>query len=457
MKRIQSINPFTEKLNAEFDYFSKSKALERIKKSRSAFSDWEELSPSSRGSFFRKLSDVLDKKKRNIAEKITQEMGKPISQALTEIERCMNICTYFADHAEELTKDEIVSTNLKKSYVAFQPLGIILGIMPWNYPIIQTFRFAIPTLLAGNVVVLKPASNVPLCGLAIEESFRETGFPEGVFQTLLIDASTATDLIREDIVNGVSLTGSFEAGSQVASAAGSRIKKVVLELGGSDPFIVLEDANVEAVAKIAAQTRFVNCGQSCVAAKRFLVMDSIAEKFAEAFIQEMNQYRIGDPMDENTGMGPLYSRKGIEELRQQVEDARAKGAEIIEGPPIPERGAFFRPVVIRYANRDMRVAREETFGPIAPIFRISNEKELLELANDTEFGLGATVWTGDVERGERLARRIRAGFVGVNQIVRSDPRLPFGGTKMSGIGRELSYFGVREFTNIKTVVLENQK
>ena len=308
MKRIQSINPFTEKLNAEFDYFSKSKALERIKKSRSAFSDWEELSPSSRGSFFRKLSDVLGKKKRNIAEKITQEMGKPIRQALTEIERCMNICTYFADHAEELMKNEIVSKNLKKSYVAFQPLGIILGIMPWNYPIIQTFRFAIPTLLAGNVVVLKPASNVPLCGLAIEESFREAGFPEGVFQTLLIDASTAIDLIREDIVNGVSLTGSFEAGSQVASAAGSRIKKVVLEL-----------------------------------------------------------------------------------------------------------------------------------------------------ANDTEFGLGATVWTGDVERGERLARRIRAGFVGANQIVRSDPRLPFGGTKMSGIGRELSYFGVREFTNIKTVVLENQK
>ena len=455
MKKLISMNPFTGEVNGEFSYLSKEDIKQRVYISRSSIRRWTSFSASERGSLFDRLAHVLREKQKVVSETITKEMGKPIRQARTEIERCVNICMYFAEQADELTREEWVQTSSKKSYILFQPLGVILGIMPWNYPFIQTFRFAIPTLLAGNVVMVKPASTVPLCGLALEDAFRQAGFPEGVFQTLLIDSSSALDLIQADAVDGVSLTGSFKAGSQVASVAGSRIKKVVLELGGSDPFIVLEDATLDEVAKIAVQTRFVNAGQSCVAAKRFLLIEKIAEPFVERFITEMNRLIVGDPMNEQTDLGPLHSPAAMEELSAQVEDAQKKGAQVIEGPPVPTKGAFFRPVAVKYASREMRVSKEETFGPIAPMFLIRNEQELLELANDTEFGLGATIWSRDIARAEQLAKEIHAGFVGINQIVRSDPRLPFGGTKLSGIGRELSYFGVREFTNIKTVVVKD--
>jgi succinate-semialdehyde dehydrogenase/glutarate-semialdehyde dehydrogenase len=350
-----------------------------------------------------------------------------------------------------------VTTAFKRSYVSFEPFGVILGIMPWNFPIIQLFRFAIPTMVAGNVVVLKSASNVPLCGTAIESMFAKAGFPAGVFKTLIMDSAAALTLIREDRVDGVSVTGSFRAGSQVGALAGAGIKNVVLELGGSDPFIVLEDADVEKVAATAVQMRFVNCGQSCVAAKRFIVMESAAKDFADQFVKHMNAMKIGDPMDEKTDIGPLATVDAIADLERMVNDARNLGATIIEGPKPSAQGAFFRPVVILNAIQRMAVAREETFGPIAPIFAAKNDEEIVSMANATEFGLGATVWSRNIERAEKIARRIDCGFVGINQPVKSDPRLPFGGTKKSGIGRELSLFGVRQFTNIKTVVVEDAK
>jgi succinate-semialdehyde dehydrogenase/glutarate-semialdehyde dehydrogenase len=327
--------------------------------------------------------------------------------------------------------------------------------MPWNYPIIQLFRFAIPTLVAGNVVILKSASNVPMCGKAIESIFAEAGFPANVFKTLLIDSTIAMNLIKEDKVDGVSLTGSHAAGSQIGALAGAGIKKVVLELGGSDPFIVLDDVNVDKIAQVAVQNRFVNNGQSCVAAKRFFVMEPVVKEFTEKFIHYLNTNVIGDPMDEKTDIGPLATKGAMTELQAMIDDAKAKGATIIEGPEPPSKGYFFRPVVIVNADQTMAVAREETFGPIAPIFVVKNEEEAIALANSTEFGLGGTVWSKNIERAEGVARRIDAGFIGVNKTVKSDPRLPFGGTKKSGLGRELSHYGIKEFTNIKTIIIED--
>jgi len=455
MRRIQSINPFTEEINGEFEYLSEKEVDSDIGKSREAFKTWKTFSVVTRAEYIRRLITVLKENARQYAEIITKEMGKPIRFSMQEAERSAAICEFFAEHSAELIRDEIVQLAFKRSYVTFEPLGVILAVMPWNYPIIQLFRCAIPTLAAGNVVVLKPASNVPLCGKAIEDIFVKAGFPENVFKTLLIDSTTAMDVIRGDKVDGVSLTGSYAAGAQIGSLAGASIKKVVLELGGSDPFIVLDDVNVDKVAQVAVQNRFVNTGQSCVAAKRFLVMEPIAKEFTEKFVYYLNANRIGDPMDEKTDMGPLALKGAIAELRAIVDDARAKGATVIEGPEPPAKGYFFRPVVIVNADRTMAVAREETFGPVAPIFVVKDEEEAVTLANATEFGLGATVWCRNIERAELVARSIDAGFVGVNKIVKSDPSLPFGGTKKSGLGRELSHYGIKEFTNIKTVIIED--
>jgi succinate-semialdehyde dehydrogenase/glutarate-semialdehyde dehydrogenase len=457
MARIRSVNPFNMQVNQEFELLSHDQAITEVGKTRKAFPAWKALPAWQRGAHIKALSAVLMGGQRQYAETITREMGKPIRQALTEIERCANICNYFSEHAEELTQDELVKTAFKRSYVSFEPLGVILGIMPWNFPVIQLFRFAIPTLVAGNVVMLKSASNVPLCGRAIESMFKKAGFPAGVFKTLLMDSATAMTLLREDRVDGVSVTGSLRAGAQVAALAGATIRNVVLELGGSDPFIVLEDVDVDKVAASAVQMRFVNCGQSCVAAKRFIVMESVAGEFSEKFAQHMNALKIGDPMDEKTDIGPLATADAIADLERLVDDARDLGATVIEGPKPPAQGAFFRPVAILNATSRMAVAREETFGPIAPIFVARDDEEIVAMANATEFGLGATVWSRNVERAEGIARRIDCGFVGINQPVKSDPRLPFGGTKKSGIGRELSVFGVRQFTNIKTVIVEDPK
>jgi succinate-semialdehyde dehydrogenase/glutarate-semialdehyde dehydrogenase len=454
VRKILSMNPFTMEVNGEFELESPAKACEEIENSREAFKAWRALEAAERGKYIARLGDVLLAGKRRYAETITREMGKPIRQSLTEIERSANICRYFGELAEELTRDEVVQTGFQKSYISFEPLGVILAIMPWNFPVIQLFRFAIPTLTAGNVVVLKPASITPLCGKAIESIFTDAGFPEGVFKTLLIDSATALDLVKDDKVDGVSLTGSHGAGAQVGAAAGGRIKKTVLELGGSDPFLVLDDVDVDAVASIAVQSRFVNCGQSCVASKRFIVMKKVAQEFSERFIYHMRALKVGNPMDESTDIGPLATAEAADELSRQIADARQKGATVVDGPPTPSQGRFFRPVALLEATRNMAVAREETFGPIAPIFVVKDEEEMVELANSTEFGLGATIWSKDIEKAQQLARRIESGFVGINKQVKSDPRLPFGGTKKSGLGRELSHYGVREFTNVKTIIVE---
>jgi succinate-semialdehyde dehydrogenase / glutarate-semialdehyde dehydrogenase len=455
LKKIQSINPFTEELNGEFELLNKETVDSEILKSRETFQDWKALPVTKRMEYIKQLSVVLKKNTRQYAETITRDMGKPIKLSIQEVERCASICDFFAEHSAELMQDEIVVTAFKRSYVTFEPLGVIFAIMPWNYPIIQLFRFAIPTLAAGNVAILKSASNVPMCGKAIQSIFTEAEFPANVFKTLLIDSATAMNLIKEDKVDGVSLTGSYAAGSQIGALAGAGMKKVVLELGGSDPFIVLDDVNTDKVAQAAVQNRFVNNGQSCVAAKRFFVMEPVAEKFTQKFIYYLNTNKIGDPMDEMTDIGPLASKEAIAELQMMVDDAKTKGATIIEGPEPPSKGYFFRPVVIVNADQTMAVAREETFGPIAPIFVVKSDEEAIALANSTEFGLGGTVWSKNIERAERVARRINAGFVGVNKTVKSDPRLPFGGTKKSGLGRELSHYGIKEFTNIKTIIIED--
>jgi succinate-semialdehyde dehydrogenase / glutarate-semialdehyde dehydrogenase len=455
MKKVQSINPFTEELNQEFELLVKKEVDTEIEKTRRAFQHWKTLPVTKRMEYVKELSVVLKKNTRQYAETITKEMGKPIKLSMQEVERCASICDFFAEHSAELIQDEIVETVFKRSYVTFEPLGVIFAVMPWNYPIIQFFRFAVPTLVAGNVVVLKSASNVPMCGKAIESIFAEAGFPVDVFKTLLVDSKTAMNIIKEDKVEGVSLTGSYAAGSQIGALAGAGIKKLVLELGGSDPFIVLDDVNVDKVAQIAVQNRFVNNGQSCVAAKRFFVVESIAKEFTDKFIHYLNKNVIGDPMDEKTDIGPLATKAAMADLQRMVDDAKTKGATVVEGPMPPSKGYFFRPVVIMNADQTMAVAREETFGPIAPIFVVKDEEEAIVLANSTEFGLGATVWSRNIERAEGVARRIEAGFVGINKIVKSDPRLPFGGTKKSGLGRELSHYGIREFTNIKTVIIED--
>jgi succinate-semialdehyde dehydrogenase/glutarate-semialdehyde dehydrogenase len=356
---------------------------------------------------------------------------------------------------EGFLREEPAETEALKSYVALEPLGIILGIMPWNFPFWQVFRFAIPTLMAGNVCVLKHASNVPMTALAIEALFRDSGVPDHVFKTLLVDAKTAMQLIEQELIDGVSLTGSVEAGSEVASLAGRHIKKFVLELGGSDPFIILEDVDVSKAARMAIQARMINSGQSCIAAKRVIVMSSVARPFTVALERELKTLKIGDPMDLATTIAPLAKRELVETLSEQLADAQQKGARVVHGPVPPTgKGFFYRPAIVYDVQQNMRIVTEEVFGPILPVLIAETEEEIVEMANASSYGLGAAIWTRDLTKAERLAREIKAGFVAVNDLVKSDPRLPFGGIKRSGIGRELSHYGLREFVNIKSVVIQ---
>jgi succinate-semialdehyde dehydrogenase/glutarate-semialdehyde dehydrogenase len=449
------MNPYTERVMEEFETLSFGGSAEELRQSRQAFLSWKKVSVRERSDYLRILSRRLREQQRTFAETITREMGKPIGQSQAEIEKCAWLCDYFAENLEIFLREEEVQTEALRSYVAMEPLGIIMGIMPWNFPFWQVFRFAIPALMAGNVCVLKHASNVPMTALAIESLFRDSGLPDHVFKTLLVDAKTAMKLIEQELVDGVSLTGSVESGSEAASLAGRHIKKFVLELGGSDPFIVLEDVDVSKVARMALQARMVNSGQSCIAAKRFMVIGSVARPFMEALETEFKTIRIGDPMDSSTEIGPLAKREIAETLSEQLADAQQKGARVVYGPAPPEgKGFFFRPAIVYDVQQDMRIAAEEVFGPILPVLVAETEEKIIELANDSSYGLGATIWTKDLTKAERLAREIEAGFVAVNDIVKSDPRLPFGGIKKSGVGRELSLYGLREFVNIKSVVIK---
>jgi succinate-semialdehyde dehydrogenase/glutarate-semialdehyde dehydrogenase len=451
--KIQSINPYTEEVMKEFELLNADDIGREVEKSRRAFSGWAELSIAERSAYIKKLGDHLRAEKRRYAEIMTGEMGKPIRESVSEIEKCAWLCDYYAAKGETFLKPELIETEAKKSYILFQPLGIVLAIMPWNFPFWQAFRFGVPAITAGNVVVLKHASNVPMCALAIEEAFRKAGFPENVFNTLLMDAGNAQKLIEDDKVDAVSLTGSKRAGQQVGALAGGKIKKFVLELGGSDPFIVLDDADIEKAGKTAVAARMINTGQSCIAAKRLIVMEKVAEEFKEIFFDRLKELKIGDPMDESTDVGPVARRDILDSLNEQLRDAKEKGAEVIETGRPPEKGLFFAPSAVFNPNKTMKVLYEEVFGPIASIVVVKDEDEAIKVANDTEYGLGAAVWSRDTERAERIARRIEAGCIAINDMVKSDPRLPFGGIKKSGIGRELSHYGLKEFVNIKTVVV----
>ena len=453
MNVIRSVNPFTEKVMNEISLMSQAEVLSLVAKARQAYERWKATPVEERAAALKRLAGVLRTEKRNYATLITQEMGKPIKDAMAEVEKCAWLADYYSENGPKMLQPEMVQTEAKKSYVAFDPIGIILAIEPWNFPFWQVFRVGVPGTLAGNVVLLKHASNVPMTALAIEDAYRKAGFPENVFRTLLISPKEAIKLIDDDLVDAVSLTGSNRAGEEVGEHAGRRIKSLVLELGGSDPYIVLDDADVAKAGRTAANARMINSGQSCIASKRFIVMEPVAEEFTKHFIARLREMKVGDPMDETTDIGPVARKDILDGLKLQLRDAKAKGAEVVEVDVPFKTGYFMPPCVVLKTTPNMQVLSEEVFGPIAPIVTVKDEDEAVRVANDTEYGLGASIWSRDHARAERLARRINAGSIAINDFVKSDPRLPFGGVKKSGVGRELSAYGLKELVNIKTVVV----
>ncbi len=449
---IQSINPTTEEILRVFEPHSNEQVGAALEKAARAFSDWHLTSFAHRSDLMLKAAANLRRHRSHLAGTITAEMGKPIVESEAEVEKCAWNCEYFAENAEVFLKDEPCASSARESYVQYTPLGTVLAVMPWNFPFWQVFRFAAPALMAGNTAILKHASNVPQCALAIEDVFREAGFPEGAFRSLLIPNSMVTGVIRHPSVAAVTLTGSEPAGSQVACEAGRCLKKTVLELGGSDPFIVLEDAELESAIRTGVKARYQNAGQSCIAAKRFIVVAAVFEEFQERFVEAVRALKVGDPTERGTQIGPLARRDLIEGLEHQVTDSVRQGARLlIGGRRMNGRGYFFEPTVLAAVDAAMPAAREEVFGPVAAMLKAKDADEAIRVANDSPFGLGSSLWTSDLTLARRLARSLESGQVFVNGMVASDPRLPFGGIKRSGYGRELSAFGIREFVNIQTV------
>ena len=449
---MQSINPATEEVLESFEELTHQRAAEALERAHAAFRRWRETSFGERVVCLQAAARILREDKARWAGLITAEMGKPIVEAEAEIEKCAWNCDFYAEQAPRYLADEHAETDARESFVAFQPLGVVLAIMPWNFPFWQVFRFAAPALMAGNAAVLKHASNVPQCALAIEEVLKQAGLPDGLFRTLLVPGGAVDELIADPHVAAVTLTGSSEVGEKVAGAAGRHLKKQVLELGGSDPFIVLADADLDAAATTAARARNQNTGQSCIAAKRFIVEESVADAFTEKFAAAVEKLQVGDPSRRETNIGPLARGDLRETLIHQVEESVAKGAQaLVGGSPLDRKGYFYAPTVLDGVSEEMPAFREETFGPVAAVLRARDAEDALRLANDTEYGLGSNLWTRDTERGKELARRIEAGSVFINGMVASDPRLPFGGIKRSGYGRELGAFGIREFCNIQTI------
>jgi succinate-semialdehyde dehydrogenase/glutarate-semialdehyde dehydrogenase len=430
-----------------------SAEIEQILESAYAtFEHWRRRPFPERAKRMRQAAHVLRNGKEKYARTMALEMGKPIGQGEAEVEKCAWCCDYYAENAAMFLAEQARETDASRSYIRFDPLGPVLAIMPWNFPFWQVFRFAAPALMAGNAGILKHASNVPRCALQIEEVFREAGFPEGLFRTILAGSDKIPAIIADPRIQAVTLTGSDVAGSKVAEQAGRHLKKTVLELGGSDPFIVLEDADVETAAKAAAEARLINSGQSCIAAKRFIVVEKVADLFLQFFVAEMGSRRMGDPLDRATQVGPQARPDLRALLHRQVEESVQRGAKLLLGGRIREGpGAFYPPTVLAAVDKGTPAFDEETFGPVAAVIRAGNEADAIRLANDSAFGLGASLWTQDRERAKRLVGQIEAGCVFVNELVKSDPRLPFGGVKRSGYGRELSEYGIREFMNIKSV------
>ena len=449
---ILSVNPATEEVLERYEAFDDEQVSRALDEAQDAFRAWRERSFDERAVPMRRLASVLRERTDRYAKLMTLEMGKPISEAKAEIEKCAWNCEFYAEHAVEFLKDEPAPTNAKRSFVAFEPLGVVLAVMPWNYPFWQVLRFAAPALMAGNAAVLKHASNVPQSALAIEEAIKDAGFPEGLFRTLLLAGAQVEPVITDPRIRAVTLTGSSATGSRIAELAGRSLKKCVLELGGSDPFIVLDDADIEAAATIATRARNQNNGQSCIAAKRFLVDEEVLEGFEEHFARRVKALRIGDPMDPETQIGPLARGDLREALARQVEGSVRMGARaVVGGKKWGDKGFFYEPTIVADVTPEMPVFKEETFGPVAAIMKVRDADEAIAWANASEYGLGANLWTRDERKGERLARRIESGQVFVNGMTASDPRLPFGGVKNSGYGRELSHYGIREFVNIQTI------
>jgi succinate-semialdehyde dehydrogenase/glutarate-semialdehyde dehydrogenase len=426
--KIKSINPYTEEVMAEYDLLSWEETTDKIEFARNVYHSWKDTDIKVRVRLLRNLAAVLRVNKKKYAEIITKEMGMIIRSSTASVEKCAWLCDYYAENAEKFLADEHIDTPNLKSYISFEPLGLVFEIMPWNFPFWQVFRQAIPSITAGNVCLLKHASNVPQCAVAIEDIFSEAGYPAGVFTTLLVDSNTAMKIINEDLIDAVSLTGSNQAGEKVGELAGKRIKPLVLELGGSDPFIVLEDADIDVAVKAAVFSRTLNSGQSCIAAKRFIVMESVADEFTDKFISEMNKLKIGNPLDEATDIAPLARPEFAKELQVQLDDAVKKGGKVSVQQGRPEKGYFFPPCTVTNTSEDMEIIKNEVFGPIAPIIIVKTDDEAVRTANNTEYGLGAAIFSENIKRAEKLAKLIQTGTVAINDFVKSDPRLPFGGT-----------------------------
>jgi succinate-semialdehyde dehydrogenase/glutarate-semialdehyde dehydrogenase len=449
---IQSINPATGEVLDSFQEMAMTEVDRILEAAYTSFLQWRRRPFAQRAKPMREAARILRAGKAKHARTMALEMGKPIVQGEAEIEKCAWGCDYYAEHAEAFLAEQPRESEASRSYIRFDPIGPVLAIMPWNFPWWQVFRFAAPALMAGNAGILKHASNVPRCALEIEQVFREAEFPEGLFRAVLVDTDKVATIIADPRIRAVTLTGSDSAGSKVAAQAGHELKKTVLELGGSDPFIVLEDADIRKAAKTAADARLVNSGQSCIAAKRFIVVEKVLEMFVELFRAEMASQKMGDPLERATQVGPQARHDLRASLHRQVEQSLLRGAKLLLGGRVPEGpGAFYPPTVLAAVVKGMPVFDQETFGPVAAVIRANDEAHAIDLANDSPFGLGASLWTEDLQRAERIAADVEAGCVFVNDLVKSDPRLPFGGVKRSGYGRELSEYGIREFANIKSV------
>lgn len=455
--KFNTVNPATGEILAEYEMATPEQVNAAVERARKAFQDWRRLKPSERSKFLEKTASVLRERKEEFARVMTNEMGKIIRESTAEVAKCALVCDYYAENAERFLNPEPAETDAAKSYVAFEPLGVVAAIMPWNFPMWQLARFAAPALAAGNTTVFKPSSVTTQSGISLETAFNQAGLPVGCFKTLLGDSRVA-DLMIDANTDAVTFTGSVSVGSRVGESAAKHLKKFVLELGGSDPFIVLEDADLEVTSAGAVTGRFINCGQSCIAAKRFIVEKSIAEKFIEQFVSRVKKLRIGDPLDPETDIGPMVRESAVVDLDRQVKESVKLGAQVlVGGHRLNRKGFYYAPTVMTNVTREVPVMREEVFGPVAPIMIVKDAGEAIEVANGSEFGLGASVWTQDLLRAEKLCREIESGVVTVNNVVASDPRVPFGGVKKSGIGRELGKYGLLEFTNVKTIRLYERR
>ena len=447
---VVTINPANERVIHEYDNMTIEQVTKIVDKSRTAFREWKG-DIRKRSMILLRLAEQLRKDKESLARIASEEMGKPIKESRSEIEKCAWAVEFYSYNGDILLNNESLNSDANKTMITFQPLGVIASIMPWNFPYWQALRFAAPSLMAGNTIVLKPASATMQCGVEIEKTISKSGAADGVFSTVIGNSKIAEMLIDSNI-DGVTFTGSIEIGAKVAQRATSRLKKCVLELGGSDPFIVLDDADIEKASSGAIKGRFLNCGQSCVASKRFIVSKKIANEFIESFVQKAEKLNVGDPLSDSTDLGPLSSMKSLDNIDSMVKDAVSLGGELLTGGQrIGSVGAFYKPTVIKNVNSQMRVSREETFGPVAPIMVVEDEAEAIQVANNSDFGLGGSIWTRDLDKAQKLSSELECGIVTVNNMVASDPRVPFGGIKHSGFGRELSRYGMLEFVNVKSV------